>query len=244
MSVDATRANGWLLRPVEGDPATRLFCLPYLGAGASMYHRWPRRIGDVEVCLLQPPGRENRLLEPAYEAYGPFAEDLLAAIEPLLDRPYAIFAHCNSVFAAYVVAVRLAAAGHPPRRFFASSMVAPDEVPFGSLLDVPADRLPEVVAELVRARGVEPSPEIVELAMEAVEGDLRAYRGFGGAAPGSMPCPVTVLSWRGDRTVPPSLTAGWARFGRDRAVTLDGHHWAFLDPSPALLRVIDEDLAG
>nr|AIS85365.1 thioesterase involved in non-ribosomal peptide synthesis [Verrucosispora sp. MS100047] len=244
MTVDAARANGWLLRPVSGDPAARLFCLPYLGAGASMYHRWPRRIGEVEVCLLQPPGRENRLLEPAHQAYEPFAEDLLAAVEPLLDRPYALFAHCNSVFAAYVVALRLAAAGHRPRRFFASSMVAPDQVPFGSLLDVPADRLPEVVADLMRARGTEPSPEIVELAMEAVESDLRAYRDFGGAAPAPMPCPVTVLSWRDDRTVPPSLTTGWTRFGQDRAVSLDGDHWAFLDPSPALLRIIAEDLAG
>ena len=63
-------AKRWLVPPPE--PAGRiLFCLPYAGVGASSYRQWPRRFGDVQVCALQPPGRENRMRESPHRGlYG------------------------------------------------------------------------------------------------------------------------------------------------------------------------------
>ncbi|MCM4083115.1 thioesterase II family protein [Paractinoplanes hotanensis] len=243
MIVSTARRQGgrWLLHPPAPDSARRLFCLPYLGAGASMYHRWPRMIGDTEVCLLQPPGRENRLVEAPHETYPAFAGDAFTALRPLLDRPYTIFAHCNSVFAGLALVLHMMTRGAPaPRRFVASSMVAPDEVPFGGVLDVPEEELPGVVTAMMRARGLTPTPEMVELAMDAVRGDLRAYRDFRGLPPGPLPFPVTVLRWQDDGIVPPALTAGWRRFGEVREVDLPGDHWAMLEPGPEMLTVLND----
>lgn len=242
---DPTGRNGWLLHPPDPDAPTRLFCFPYLGAGASLYHRWPRRFGSTEVCLIQPPGRDNRLVEPPYRDYPALAADLVTYLRPYLDRPYGLFAHCNSVFAAFVTVRRLAGVGAPPPvRFFASSMVAPHQVPFGSVLDIPVDRLDRVVAQVMRARGVEPTPELVELSLDAMVADVQAYRDFPGAPPGPMPCPVTVLAWQDDKEVPPGLTTGWTEHGECRRVILDGDHWSFLRAPPQLLAEIGVDLAA
>ena len=90
-----TRPSRWLLRNPSPDSAARVFCLPYSGCGASMYHRWPRFLGDVEVCPVQLPGRENRLREPSAETYQELAERLIPALRPQLDRPFALFGHCG-----------------------------------------------------------------------------------------------------------------------------------------------------
>lgn len=38
----------------------RLFCFPYAGGGAAAFRMWPAFLPDtVEVCGVQPPGREN-----------------------------------------------------------------------------------------------------------------------------------------------------------------------------------------
>jgi hypothetical protein len=58
-----TGTSRWFLREPSAESGARLFCLPYSGCGASMYRRWPRFLGDIEVCPVQFPGRENRFRE-------------------------------------------------------------------------------------------------------------------------------------------------------------------------------------
>ena len=57
----------WLVRPPVGDRPKLLFCLPFAGAGVSMYRNWPRSIGEFELCPVQLPGRENRIGEADFE---------------------------------------------------------------------------------------------------------------------------------------------------------------------------------
>lgn len=125
MDVTATR-RPWLLRKPTADSTYRLFLLPYSGVGASMYARWPARLGPAEVCLVQPPGRENRFREPHYGRYEDYAAALVDDIRPLLDRPFAFFGHCSSALAGFATALHLQRLGLPvPDRLFVSSEVAP-----------------------------------------------------------------------------------------------------------------------
>lgn len=227
-AVSGYPAGGWLLREPDPEAELLLFCVPYLGTGASMFHGWPRRIGGTEVCPIQPPGRENRLREDSHATYEDFASSLIDSLLPYLDRPFALFAHCNSVYVAVEVVRQLHRRNLPQaERLIASSMVPPDLMPFGSILDVPEDDLGAVVADLMRGRGFEPDPELVELALDSMVADVRAYCRYR-PDDSRLPCPVTVLGWTQDHEVPPALLDGWNGYADTDICLLPGSHWSFL----------------
>ena len=86
-------SDRWLLRIRERPHARlRLFCFPYAGAGASVFHQWTAVIQEeVEVLLVQFPGRETRFREPLHQRIEPLVEALAPALAPELDRPFAFF---------------------------------------------------------------------------------------------------------------------------------------------------------
>lgn len=244
----AGRPGRWLLRPPSGDAAARLFCFPYAGTGASVYGRWPRRIGSADLCLVQAPARENRLREPHYGSYQAFARDLAACLQPYLDRPFAFFGHCAGATAAFETARYLAEAGLPgPARLFVSAQAAPHEGPCGSFLQMSDAQLTQALGRLARAAGGEPSPALAELGLEVMRADLDAHRSYVLAAPVRLPCPVTVLSWRDDDVIPPAMTRGWLPYGaagQVRFATVAGGHYSFLSAPDELLAELAADLAG
>src|SRR5688572_21943118 len=91
----AVALDRWLLRPLSpGDARLRLFCLPYAGGGASAFRLWPPALApEVEVCPIQLPGRENRLLETPFTDVSALVAALATALEPAVDRPFALFGH-------------------------------------------------------------------------------------------------------------------------------------------------------
>ena len=97
----------WILGPPP-DPSARLrlFCFPYAGGGASVFHGWgPSLPAGVAVYPVQPPGRENRLREPAYTAVGPLVEAAATALRPLLRPPFALFGHSLGALVAFELRV-------------------------------------------------------------------------------------------------------------------------------------------
>src|SRR5882762_8606158 len=77
----------WLtvFRPLAS-PRLRLICLPYAGAGASAYRRWPEVAPPgVEIVAVQLPGREDRIREPPPTEIEELVPPLIGALKPLLD---------------------------------------------------------------------------------------------------------------------------------------------------------------
>lgn len=230
------------------DPAAeaRLFCFPYSGTGASMYHRWPRRIGQVEVCLIQPPARENRIREPHYGTYQEMAAALVDYLPPYLDKPFGFFGHCGGALPGVELTLQLAAAGLPlPRRIFISSQVAPHDGPYGRFLSLRRDELTEELARLVTGMGGTPNPRLLELGLDLLEMDIEANRRYRVSEPQPLPCGITVIGWTEDQEIPMDLMGGWRVLSSDcRFVLLDGKHYDFLGAPAHLLAEIEQDLVG
>ena len=83
----------WIYRPKPRPEArVRLFCIPYAGAGASVFRTWPDDLpADVEVLAIQLPGRESRIREAPLGTLSDLLPKVSAVIAPLLDRPFAIW---------------------------------------------------------------------------------------------------------------------------------------------------------
>lgn len=210
-----------------------------------MYDRWPRCFGDIEVCPLQPPGRQNRIREPHYGTYVKLAAELVDQLAPYLDRPFAFFGHCSGALPGVEVTRRLADVGLPlPRRVFASAQVAPHDGPYGSFLRMNRTELREELATIIVNLGGQPTAALLDMGLELMVKDVEANRQYVVPGPVDLPCGVTAIGWSGDTVIPAGLMGGWRATAADhREVVLDGGHFAFLDAPPTLLAEITRDLS-
>lgn len=227
----------WLLRRPDPTAAARIFCFPYSGIGASMFRRWPRRIGPVEVVLVQPPGRENRTREPHFGSYPQLAAVLAEQLRPWTGTPYVLFGHCAAALPAYETARRLIATGQPaPARLVVSAQVPPHHGPHDRMLGYDDERLAAELRSLVVLRGGEPHPLLIELTLGVLKRDLAASRAYRHPEPARLPAGITVLHWADDPEVTEGELAGWRHYSDDvRFAVLPGGHWDFLG-APAGLR--------
>lgn len=236
------KAPRWLLRRPDPEAQARLFVFPYSGCGASMYQAWPRRIGRVEVCLIQPPARQNRIREPHYETYEHMAEGLIEYLKPHLDKPFGFFGHCGGALPGVEVARQLDAAGLPlPTRVFISSQVAPQDGPYGRLLELDAEALRTELGNIITNLGGEPSGPLIEMGLELLIADLDANKRYR-PEPFTLPVGITAIGWTEDPEIPMKLMGGWQDTSQDcRFVELDGGHFEFLGAPESLLAEIRRD---
>ncbi|MFE4588982.1 thioesterase II family protein [Streptomyces laurentii] len=236
----------WLLRRPSPDAQARVFCFPYSGVGASMFHRWPRSIDGVEVCLIQLPGRENRIRDPHHGTYEQLARDLVEFLPPYLDKPYGIFGHCGGALAAVELANQLEAAGLPvPRRLFPSAQVAAHDGPYGRFLGLDREELGVELSKLITSLGGTPTPALISMGAELLDRDLDANRTYRVDGPRKVSCGVTAIGWAQDVEIPAEMMGGWAEISADfRSVLLEGGHYDFLGAPQGLLTAIRDDLLG
>ncbi|XKK38561.1 thioesterase domain-containing protein [Nocardiopsis sp. ARC36] len=232
MSSSGEGANPWFLRGVPETGDYLLFGFPYAGVGASSYREWPSTVGTGGFCALQPPGRENRILEDVPATHDDFAARLAEALAVHTHRPYAFLGHCGAFPYMLQTVLRLQELGLPlPRRLFASSWGAPHRGLYGSLNFVDLDRV-DMVSEVQRISGQMGRPlprELAELAAETMLADLRVQRGYRYSGTPRVPVPVTVIGWSDDDVVPAEqVWDGWTECADASYHPLEGDHGAFL----------------
>src|SRR5690349_11863534 len=125
-SIDMSNGSPWVTR-TKAHPQRRLFCFPYAGGGASIYRQWASLLpADIEVCALQLPGRENRILEPLFTQLEPLVRTLADVLQPYLDVPFSFFGHSMGALISFELARYLRRHHLPqPRRLLLSAHRAP-----------------------------------------------------------------------------------------------------------------------
>ena len=240
-----TRGNPWLVREPDPAGAARLFCLPFAGSGAACYRAWPRRLGEVEVCPVQLPGREGRIREESHHDFDGFAVAAADALRPCLDRPFALFGHCMGALLAYALLVRLQETGGPlPGRLVVSGSLVPSRGFFGIFRPEMTDaQMAAELARVVAVTGGELDPDLVPLALRILRNDVDMCRRYRPPGPYPLLAPITALAWSDDPDVRPADAAEWADYGPTVRRTLDGDSLTFLTGPASLLDALRHDTA-
>ena len=89
------RTEKWILKIKENSKAKiRLFCFPYLGAGASVFSLFKNYDKNLfEIYAIQYPGRENRNNEEPINDILTFFNELSKIIMLYDDKPFAFYGH-------------------------------------------------------------------------------------------------------------------------------------------------------
>jgi medium-chain acyl-[acyl-carrier-protein] hydrolase len=240
----------WVIRPRPNPRAgMRLFCFPYAGGNAAIYRGWAAMLPDeVELCAVQLPGRGARLREEPFRQLEPLVAALLPALQPFLDRPFALFGHSMGSLIAFELSRALRQLRRPgPLHLFVSGRFAP-QIPDP---DPPCYALPtpEFVQELRRLQGtpeeVLDSPELLELVLPLLRADFELSETYRYRPGVPLACPISAFGGAEDLEVTAEGLGAWREQTRSlfRARTLPGDHFFLIPRQTELLAAIGEDLA-
>lgn len=240
----------WLVRTkVRPEADLRLFCFPYAGGGATIYHSWPAKLpAHVEVSAVQPPGRQGRWREKAFTQVLPMAESVREALLPFMDKPFAFFGHSLGALVCFELTRLLASKQEPqPVRLFLSGHRAPQ------LEDVrpPTFHLPnqEFSQELHRLNGtpqeVLQNPELLELMLPLLRADFEAAETYRFEPGPALEIPFSVFGGLRDEDVPREDLQPWSEHTRStfQLRMLPGDHFFLHSDEDDLLRLVAEELA-
>lgn len=215
----------WLTCPVPSPQApVQLFCVPYAGAGASVFRSWCGLLADVaEVCPVQLPGREQRCNEPLLTSIPRIASELAVRMARFADRPFVIFGHSMGGFVAFETVRELRRRRLPlPCLLVVSACHAPGElIHRRRVAHLPE---PEFVAEMSALGGSLSEafaiPELREFVLPILRADVTACDGYqpGGEPP--LPLPIAIFHGLEDDHAGRQIMEPWSR----QAETCAGIH--------------------
>ena len=231
------------------DPRLRLFCFPYAGGGASIFHRWPQALpGGVEVCAAQLPGHETRIAEPPLSDLDALIGEIAGAVDPLLDVPFALFGHSMGALIAFELARRLRALGlRAPERLFVSARIAP-QTPDESLQALRDGGDAALFAELERLdftpKAVLDEPEMLELVLPILRADFRLCSSYVYRPEPPLDVPIVAFAGTHDRDAGAKKMREWEQqtsAGFAMRV-IDGDHFFVTRRRETLLAELSRDL--
>lgn len=226
----------WLHCPVPLDaPRHRLVCLPHAGGAASFFREWGEHLPGIEVHAVRYPGRAERIDDPIPTDLVRLASEISHAVEPLADRPIALFGHSLGAAVALETVRSLEARGIPVTHLFASgSRNGPLPVRSGV---PPSTDDPGKVRHLIELGGTDPElaadPAFQELVLPYVRGDGRMFHAYaqGFSDEPVLCCPVTTIVGDSD---PDADRRPWRRLtsGGFREQVVPGDHFYLTDDPP------------
>ncbi len=118
----------WFVCPTpKKNPLLRFVCFPHAGGNATTYRPWAEWLPEeVELLIVQPPGRSSRLLEAPIDCMAEIVEQLSSALLSQLCVPTVFFGHSLGAKTAYAFIHKLQDIGFQlPEHFIASGCRAP-----------------------------------------------------------------------------------------------------------------------
>lgn len=233
-------------RPVK-DPALRLFCFPYAGGGVSIYRHWAEPLPrNVEVQVLEMPGRETRLHEPPFVDVDSLVRVTADAITPYLHQPFVFFGHSMGALVSFELARLLRQERSiEPRALFVSAHPTP-QVPIES----PTYNLPEkeFIEDLRKRHGtpdeVLAHSELLQLLIPTLRADFQLCQTYQYKSGPPLKCEITAFGGLTDPFVSREALEQWREqtTGPFQVRMFPGDHFFLHSSQTILLDMLSADL--
>ncbi|MET8541863.1 alpha/beta fold hydrolase [Kitasatospora sp. NPDC004799] len=237
----------WLRTPRPRPSApVRLVCLAHAGGTAAAYQDWaPLLPDDIELSVVQYPGRHDRIDEPCVDSMEEMADAIAAVLHPAAGPGLVLFGHSMGAAVGYEVALRHAAQGHPPRRLIVSGRRPPHRHVGGDVHTKDDDALLAELRSLSATdRAVLDDPDLRQLLFPVIRADYRLIERYHRASPPRIDTPITVFRGSADERLPGHDADAWRDLttrGFDQRVFPGGHFYLrdhARDVVPAVVRAI------
>jgi medium-chain acyl-[acyl-carrier-protein] hydrolase len=203
------------------------------------------------VSAINLPGRGRRISEPARGSISEMADEIVAEMLPLLDRPFAFYGHCMGSIIMYEVAQRLKSKHDlSPVRLFAGGSMAP-HLYQAPLIHIQDDRKFMDVMRLLdftNTQAMLDDPEMRELLMPTLRADFEAVANYSRdfTHRERLSCPITGFAATRDLFSAPSSMVFWKDYTSAdfQLWRLDVHHYFVETHRTLLLRQIAADLGS
>ncbi len=226
----------------------RLICFPYAGGSAAAYSSWISSLHpEVEVVLIQLPGRGVRIADTLYTRMDEVVKDIYTALVDILSKPFIFFGHSMGARIAYEVALMLYRHENVlPVHFIASGSSAP----FVKSKKNPTYHLPD--AEFLdRLRELNGTPEevlnnheLMQLMLPVLRADFKIVETYLNPSKMKIPTQVSIFAGKKDDIETVDIEA-WEevfklRFG---SYWFDGGHFFIHENNVVVIRELNAIVA-
>lgn len=216
-----------------------------------MFHGWSKGFPpSVQVCPVQLPGRENRLMEAPFTRLSLLVQKLSQVLVHLMDVPYAFFGHSMGGLISFELIRELRRQQRPlPAHYFVSGNRAPQL----ANRTTPLHQLPEplFVKEVVRRYNGIPaavlqSEELTKIFVPVLKADVELIETYAYTGEEPLDCPITAFGGLQDSQVSQDELAAWRdqTHGAFTFRMFPGDHFYLNEARETLLRAISLELTS
>ena len=233
-----------LARPLGG-ARFRILAFPHAGGGASAFTKLRMALASyqVELCALQPPGRENRSGERPHTVIEELALEFADALETLAPLPSAFLGHSMGGLVAYLTARLLAERnGRVPEHLVVSACLSPAER--GACQQNTRSLRERILAFGGIPAAIQASPELFDMFQSVIAEDFAMSDAYLHVPAAPLACAITVYSGNDDAAARPARAPQWQRmtqYDLKMRSFVGGHFFLYADPD-ATARALLEDL--
>ena len=200
------------LKPLAA-PKARLFCFPYAGGSCAIYHEWVDLFtqNNIEVSIIQLPGRGSRFHETAHDSMEAVTRELLLYADHFTDVPYFMFGHSLGSYIAFDLCCSLKSmALELPLTLFASGSAAPHvKKKSKKTFDLPNQ---EFIQQLLKLGGtpseVLENEELLKLLLPTLRADFKIAETYN-SKPVEMPFPIEIMCSHEDTRISVEQASAW-----------------------------------
>lgn len=239
----------WVIRPKHNFYAKmRLLFFSYSGSGASLFNAWSGKLpADVELCLIELPGRESRFRETPYDRLDPLLQELATVLKENGDLPFALFGHCMGALICFELARLLRKTGGlQPLHIFVSGHCAPQCMNVQQQSHTLSD--PEFIEELRRLEGTSENllnnALLMELLLPTLRADFALSETYRFYEEEPLPSSISAFGGMQDTRVSAEELCAWKNQTSAHFLLhmLPGQHFFLLNARDALLEIISREL--
>ncbi|MBZ5623349.1 MAG: alpha/beta fold hydrolase [Acidobacteriia bacterium] len=237
----STSSRAFVRKKQRPHAPLQLFCFTYAASSAQLFYSWCDHVPDwIEVSGFELPGHGPRMGESPLDNYEEAALSIADTLEPVLDRPYAIFGHCLGAALGYEATRLLRNRGaRQPLHLFSSGARGPHlGIPIADVESMNDDELIEHLRQAYDAP-IEflTHPEMRPLFLPMVRADARMTQNYRYIPGPPVTYPITAVAGEEDPFVSQNQLEAWRHHTTEECKTrrYPGGHFFFIDAAAQLL---------